>query len=445
MVDPQEYQRRLQNIIQQANAGNSDAQYAMAVISSRQDIKISLDWMQKAIDAGHQGAVYTLGAWYIQGTLLKPDYEKGHALLAEASSMGFEDADMMLASLHANGVGVDRDWQAALKIVVQNAKKGSARALSQLAFLCFMKSDDTANEVGNALLEAAAERFDMLAMYTYAKRILDGGTTGPEADKAKLFMALAAKRGHHPGALAYPGVETFQVSDDLPTPEFEPGDLDWDLIEGFFPAPPIPEKGPREMLRKTPYIEVFPEFLTPDETDYLIGMSVRHLNPSQVVDPVSGKYMQDDYRSSSDMRFWPTLQDLVVYSILERISLASGEPIQNQEMLGVLKYEPGQEYKPHGDYLTPDFSGKNPEVDRSGQRKKTFLVYLNDDFTGGETEFINIDFKTKGKKGDGLMFINVTHLNEPNTLTIHAGRPIIEGIKWLSTMWIREREYKSHD
>lgn len=445
MADQQEYQRRLQNIIKEANAGNPDAQYAMAVISSRQDINISLGWMQKAIEAGHAGAVYTLGAWYIQGTLLEPDLAEGHRLLTRASNMDFGDADMMLASLHANGVGVKRDWKTGLALVINSAAKGNARALCQLAFLCFMKPEPDTKEVGETLLQAAAERFDMLALYAYAKPVLDEKDDGPETEKAKTFMAIAAQKGKHPGALAYPGVDSFSISEAVPEPTFGIEDLDWELIEGFFPTPPIPEKIEAEVLKENPYIAIFPGFMTDEETDYLIGMSVRHLNPSQVVDPVTGKHIQDEYRSSSDMRFWPTLQDLVVYSFLERIAETSGEPIQNQEMLGVLKYEPGQEYKPHGDYLTPDFSGKNPEVDRSGQRKKTFLVYLNDDFTGGETEFVNIDFKTKGAKGDGFMFVNVTEANEPNTMTIHAGRPIIEGIKWLSTMWIREREYKSRD
>ncbi|MEE8294425.1 MAG: 2OG-Fe(II) oxygenase [Sphingomonadales bacterium] len=443
MVDPKEYQRRLQNIIQQAKGGNTDAQYALAVITSRQNIENSLGWMQKAIDGGHAGAVYTLGAWHIQGTLIDQDFDKGRALLGKASAMNFDDADMMLAALNANGVGVTRDWQAGLAIVIKKAREGSARALCQLAFLCFMKSD--AGEVGETLLQAAAERFDMLALFAYAKRVLDKKDTGPEAEKAKMFMAVAAQRGKHPGALIFPGVEGFSVPEVLPEPTFEPADLDWALIESYFPTPPLPENLSSNMLRESPHIEVFPGFFTFEETDYLIGMSVRHLNPSQVVDPITGKFIQDEYRSSSDMRFWPTLQDLVVYSILERISVASGEPIKNQEMLGILKYEPGQEYKPHGDFLTPDFSGKNPEVERSGQRKKTFLVNLNEEFTGGETEFVNIGLKTRGKKGDGLMFINVTEANEPNTLTIHAGRPIIEGIKWLSTMWIREKEYKSHD
>ena len=445
MVEPQEYQRRLQNIIQQAKSGNTDAQYALAVIMSRQNIENSLEWMQKAIDGGHPGAVYTLGAWHIQGTLIDQDFAKGHALLGQASAMNFDEADMMLASLHANGVGVKRDWKVGLAIVIKKAAGGSARALCQLAFLCFMKSDPATKEVGATLLQAAAERFDMLALFAYAKRVLDKAEPGSETEKAKMFMAVAAQRGKHPGALNFPEVDGFSVPEALPPPTFEPEDLDWPLIESFFPTPPIPENGSSNMLRESPQIEVFPGFLSFEETDYLIGLSVRHLNPSQVVDPISGKFIQHEYRSSSDMRFWPTLQDLVVYSILERISVASGEPIQNQEMLGILKYEPGQQYKPHGDYLTPDFSGKNPEVERSGQRKKTFLVNLNEGFTGGETEFVNIDLKTRGKKGDGLMFINVTDRNEPNTLTIHAGRPIIEGIKWLSTMWIREKEYKSHD
>lgn len=439
MVDQQEVQRRLQNILQQARAGNLDAKYAMAVITSRQDINASLDWMKQAIDGGHLGALYTLGAWYIQGTLIDQDLEKGHKLLHDAQAKGFADADMMLASLHANGVGVPRDWKAGLEIILKKAREGNARALSQLAFLCFMKKE--AREVGDKILQAAAERFDILAAYAYAKRVLESGKG--DQGFAKTLMALAAQRGRHPLAMKTPGIMAEPIPQDLPKPTFEVDEIDWKKLENLFPEPPKPPKAEPEVLSKSPYIVTFPGFLTREEADYLVGMAVRHLNPSQVVDPVSGKHIQDQYRTSSDMRFWPTLQDLVVYSFLERISEASGEPVKNQEMLGVLKYEPGQEYKPHGDYLTADFSGKNQEVERSGQRKKTFLVYLNEDFTGGETEFINIDLRTRGKKGDGLMFVNVTEKSEPNTLTVHAGRPVKEGIKWLSTMWIREKEYKS--
>ena len=43
MTNQQEYERRLQNVVQQARAGNPDAQYALACLYSRKDINQSLE------------------------------------------------------------------------------------------------------------------------------------------------------------------------------------------------------------------------------------------------------------------------------------------------------------------------------------------------------------------------------------------------------------------
>ncbi|WP_238592886.1 2OG-Fe(II) oxygenase [Chryseobacterium kwangjuense] len=68
------------------------------------------------------------------------------------------------------------------------------------------------------------------------------------------------------------------------------------------------------------------------------------------------------------------------------------------EMFSVYKYSPGQRFKMHrdGSYI------------RNENEKSfyTFLIYLNDDFEGGETEFENL-FTVAPKKGSALVFITL--------------------------------------
>ena len=69
----------------------------------------------------------------------------------------------------------------------------------------------------------------------------------------------------------------------------------------------------------------------------------------------------------------------------------------------------------------------------------TFLVFLNEDFEGGETEFPKAGIAFRGRTGDGLFFANVTRDGRPDPLTLHAGRPPTRGEKWILSQWIRER------
>ena len=444
MVDQAEYEKRLQNISNQARDGNPEAQYDLAILCSRHNIDLSLDWMKRSIEGGHVGAIYTLGAWYIQGTLIEVDLEKGHQMLKHASDLKFSDATLMRAALIVNGIGVKASWPEALELVLESAEGGYSRAVSQLAFLCLMEGGKKARDEGNKLLQAAAEGSDMIAMYTYAKQVLESTAYDKPKDRAVVLMALAAKAGH-PFAKNHPAIRGVAIPEQTPEASDISGEINWTAVREVLSKPPIPPTPKAKILRKDPYIATFPGFCTEDETDYVVAMAARHVTPSQVVDPISGKHIEDPYRTSSDMRFWHTFQDLVIFCINLRIAKATGEPLSHQEMLGVLRYEPGQQYKPHGDYLLPDMQGRNPEVDRSGQRIKTFLIYLNDDYIGGETEFVNIDLKARGAKGEGLVFHNVASDGVPDPKTIHAGRPVTGGVKWLTTMWIRDREYRFRD
>ena len=67
--------------------------------------------------------------------------------------------------------------------------------------------------------------------------------------------------------------------------------------------------------------------------------------------------------------------------------MLQGEPLQ------ILRYQPGQEYRPHFDWL-----------DVGNRRVMTALIYLNDDYEGGETAFTKTGLKVKGRTGDVIIF-----------------------------------------
>ena len=97
----------------------------------------------------------------------------------------------------------------------------------------------------------------------------------------------------------------------------------------------------------------------------------------------------------------------------------------------VLRYQQGQEYRPHLDAL--------PGLEN--QRVLTALVYLNDAYLGGETEFTRLGLKVKGRKGDVLVFRNTTADGSPDPISEHAGLPVVNGIKYLGSRWIRDRSH----
>ena len=101
------------------------------------------------------------------------------------------------------------------------------------------------------------------------------------------------------------------------------------------------------------------------------------------------------------------------------------------EALQVLRYSPGQEYRPHFDWID---SAPN-------QRLWTALVYLNGDYEGGETAFVRTDLEIRGQAGDVLVFWNAQEDGHGDPLAEHAGLPVTSGVKYLATRWIREARW----
>lgn len=117
----------------------------------------------------------------------------------------------------------------------------------------------------------------------------------------------------------------------------------------------------------------------------------------------------------------------VIQSIYEKASEFAQVSIDQMEAIQCVRYATGQEYKAH-------FDG-----DQFNKRDKTILVYLNDDFIGGETSFTEIDVKISPKKGTALLFYNLDDNQNPLIESAHCGMPVISGVKYAMNIWIKNK------
>lgn len=124
-----------------------------------------------------------------------------------------------------------------------------------------------------------------------------------------------------------------------------------------------------------------------------------------------------------------------------KVSEITGLPVENMETVHVVKYEIGGEYKTHHDFFHPGESYYENEMKRGGQRIKSALVYLNDDFTGGETEFPRIGIKVTPKKGKLVLWDNMLEDGNLDYDSLHAGLPVISGTKYIAVIWIRVEKF----
>jgi len=187
-----------------------------------------------------------------------------------------------------------------------------------------------------------------------------------------------------------------------------------------------------EKIGESPNLTFFPQLFGRDECQYLIRAAEPMLEPSVVVDNRTGKQIRDPVRTSDSIGFTQPLENPAVHALNRRIAAASGTNVEQGEPLQVLRYRPGQEYKPHFDAI-PGFAN---------QRIFTMLVWLNEDYDGGETLFMQSGRKLKGRTGDALLFRNTGAEGQRDPSSAHAGLPVARGEKLIASRWIRARRFE---
>ena len=185
----------------------------------------------------------------------------------------------------------------------------------------------------------------------------------------------------------------------------------------------------RERLSDAPDVVRFKGFLSLEECAH-IAMTARDLlEPSYVVHPQTGHHVEHPIRTSHGAVIGPTREDLVIRAINQRIAAISDTDVDQGEALAILRYQPGQQFRMHHDAI----------AGASNQRIKTVLLYLNAGFVGGETYFPVPKLTIEPAPGDAILFVNADANTAPDPRATHAGLPVVSGVKWLATRWIRAR------
>jgi prolyl 4-hydroxylase len=204
-------------------------------------------------------------------------------------------------------------------------------------------------------------------------------------------------------------------------------------VEAWTKARPI------QMLVARPRVGGVKGFLDRPLCEWLVKRAGPLQAAARVYNPATGQPMQHDVRSNTTAQFTILDLDLPMLLVRRRIAETMGVPVLHLERCSIFRYEPGQRFTRHVDFLDPNQAQYGPQIAQYGQRVLTFLIYLNEGFEGGETTFLLIGRKFKGGLGDAVFFHNVDETGAPDQLTVHEGSPPASGQKWLLSQFIRNR------
>ncbi|QDZ93151.1 2OG-Fe(II) oxygenase [Shewanella decolorationis] len=138
----------------------------------------------------------------------------------------------------------------------------------------------------------------------------------------------------------------------------------------------------------------------------------------------------------------PIPNDNLAMACIERvIAKFAGVKLAFAEPIVVLRYEPGQFYQWHYDAIHAYTAEIQAELERFGQRFKTAILYLNDDFEGGETEFKAPYIQVKPETATILVFDNTDQAGKPIPSSLHRGCEVTAGQKWVCTQWFRDKPF----
>lgn len=193
-------------------------------------------------------------------------------------------------------------------------------------------------------------------------------------------------------------------------------------------------------------VEEIDSVLTPAECDALITFAKeRGLKPSNILsnklDDTNGTLVDDKNRTSETA--WISDDDHpIIKKLADRTAALTGLPVDTQEMAQVAHYTVGGKFNAHYDACNSDKAYCDKMNRHAGQRRATLLVYLNDDFEGGQTVFTRIAKTVVPKKGMGILFWNTTAETDaiiPESM--HQGNPVLRGEKWICTKWSHSKAY----
>jgi prolyl 4-hydroxylase len=194
-----------------------------------------------------------------------------------------------------------------------------------------------------------------------------------------------------------------------------------------------------QTFNNKPLVSYFHNIFTNEECDTIINSSgdfhpsLNYNSDLKMAEVAKIRTSSTYYDSGYKFQLY---QRKIYFTLKDKFDFIKGFNISHFEPLSILKYTVGQQYREHKDFFN-NINSKITENDRFA----TAILYLNDDFDGGETFFKHLKITVKPKKGS-LLFFDYKYNHELNMLTRHQGLPVYRGTKYIATQWIRYNPHK---
>lgn len=377
-------------------------------------------WLERAASKAHPAALTELAVLHLHGFDREADAARAVDLLLRAEAAGgTPETGYLLAQVALGGIALPRDARRIDGWIADSARRGYPAAL-RVAGLAFGRNDDPAFQAAAAeCLRRATQARDPVGAALFADRLHAG--RGIARDPAQALDFANELR-----AMGIP-VELPEAAE--PSPASAAADVQWDAIDVLGGALPALEHACSD-----PEIATCDGLLGDEECRYLVYSGARFVERSLVVHPKTGQPLEYGVRTSKDMAFVPTHDDVGVRLLQHRMATLAGFVLDHCEPLTLLRYGPGEQYHPHRDYFFPSA----PQLSQpGGQRHSTVCVYLNEVAEGGQTVFPDRGVSVQPRRGRAVMFRNLRADGSPDPSSLHAGMPVLAGEKWLATAWIR--------
>jgi len=173
---------------------------------------------------------------------------------------------------------------------------------------------------------------------------------------------------------------------------------------------------------------VIKNFITHEECNFLISFENEKLQKSSVLNnSVNNKHSK--LRKSFEKVNLDNSHEIVT-TVVNRCSKIVKKPVNFLERINIVKYKTGGYFKPHYDAI---------KILDGYDRIYTIILYLNDDYEGGETYFPLLNKSYKLSKGDALFFHNYNTDLSNSSLSMHEGCVIKSGEKWVANIWVHSK------
>jgi prolyl 4-hydroxylase len=194
-----------------------------------------------------------------------------------------------------------------------------------------------------------------------------------------------------------------------------------------------------------PWVIILDDFLSPAECDRLLqlGRDIGYQRSEDVgAKEFDGTYEVSVSESRTSTTAWCVKQcfeDPDTVAVRERIEELTGIPDANSEYLHPLRYEEGQLYNVHHDYI-PFHQDRAP-----GACILTVFLYLTDVDKGGGTNFPKLDLTAQPKQGRVLIWPSELDsvLDRKDPRTDHQALPFEARINYSVNGWIHARDFKT--